>query len=82
MWKENAQSWGYGDGPRTQEEFIARYRGLTDALLDNPRMFGFCYTQLYDVEQETNGLYTYGRKAKFDMEIFKEINSRRAAIEA
>lgn len=79
---ENAQSWGYGDGPRTQEEFIARYRGLTDALLDNPRMFGFCYTQLYDVEQETNGLYTYGRKAKFDMEIFKEINSRRAAIEA
>lgn len=77
----NAQGWGYGDGPGTEEEFFARYQGLTDALLDNPHMFGFCYTQLYDVEQEINGLYTYDRKAKFDMEIFKKINSRRAAIE-
>lgn len=50
-------------------------------LLDNPKMFGFCYTQLYDVEQEMNGLYTYGRKPKFDMEIIRRINSRKAAIE-
>ena len=27
---------------------------------------GFCYTQLYDVEQEVNGLYTYDREDKFD----------------
>ena len=77
----NEASWGYGDGPKTEGEFIARYKGLTDALLDNPHMFGFCYTQLYDVEQETNGLYTYGRKPKFDMETFRKINGRRAAIE-
>lgn len=77
----NEKSWGYGDGPQTEEEFLSRYQGLTDALLDNPRMFGFCYTQLYDVEQETNGLYTYGRKPKFDMEILMKINSRTAAIE-
>lgn len=77
----NESSWGYGDGPKTEEEFIARYQGLTDTLLDNPRMFGFCYTQLYDVEQEVNGLYTYSRKPKFDMKIFKQINSRKAAIE-
>ena len=44
-------------------------------------MFGFCYTQLTDVEQEQNGLYTYNRKAKFDPEIIKEIVSRKAAIE-
>lgn len=74
-------AWGYGDGPKTLEEYLERYRGLTDALLDNPRMFGFCYTQLYDVEQEVNGLYTYDRKAKFDMEIIRKINSRKAAIE-
>ena len=78
---DDPASWGYGKGPKTEEEFIARYRGLTDALLDNPHMFGFCYTQLYDVEQERNGLYTYGRKPKFDMEIFREINGRKAAIE-
>ncbi len=73
--------WGYGDGPKTEEEYIARYKGLTDVLLDNPHMFGFCYTQLYDVEQEVNGLYTYDRKPKMDMGIFRQINSRRAAIE-
>ena len=77
----NKDSWGYGDGPRTEEEFLARYKGLTDVLLDNPKMFGFCYTQLYDVEQEMNGLYTYSRKPKFDMEIIRKINSRKAAIE-
>ena len=44
-------------------------------------MFGFCYTQLYDIEQEQNGLYTYSREPKFDMEIFRKINSRKAAIE-
>lgn len=73
--------WGYGTGPATEEEFLDRYKGLTDALLDHPRMFGFCYTQLYDVEQELNGLYTYDRKPKFDMEVIRRINSRKAAVE-
>ena len=74
-------AWGYGNAPTTEEEFIERYRGLTDVLLDNSNMFGFCYTQLYDVEQEVNGLYTYERVPKFDMNIFKEINQRKAKIE-
>ncbi len=79
--KQEENSWGYGDAPKTEKEFIERYKGLTDALLDNANMFAFCYTQLYDVEQEQNGLYTYERKAKFDPEIFRKINSRKAAIE-
>lgn len=79
---ENEQNaWGYGDAPKNKYEFIERYKGLTDALLDNSEMFGFCYTQLYDVEQEQNGLYTYSRKPKFDTSIFKAINSRKAKIE-
>ena len=73
--------WGYGETPKTKEEFISRYQRLTNILLNNPHMAGFCYTQLYDIEQEVNGLYTYERKAKFDMEIFRKINSQRAAIE-
>lgn len=73
--------WGYGAAVTSEEEFIARYRGLTDALLDNEHMMGFCYTQLYDVEQECNGLMTYERKFKFDPEIFRAINSRKAEIE-
>ncbi len=75
------RDWGYGTAPKMEEEFVERYKGLTDALLDNDRMFGFCYTQLYDIEQEQNGLYYYDRTPKFDTEIFRKINSRKAAIE-
>ena len=77
----DSAGWGYGNAVKTEEEFIARYKGLTDALLDNPDMMGFCYTQLYDVEQEVNGLMTYDRKFKFDPAIFYEIDTRKAAIE-
>ncbi len=75
------RDWGYGETPQTPEEFLGRYKGLTETLLNNPHMCGFCYTQLYDVEQEVNGLYTYDREAKFDMSLFNAINGRRAAIE-
>lgn len=74
-------SWGYGNRPKDEAEFLARYEGLTTALLDNPAITGFCYTQLTDVEQETNGLYTYDRKPKFDVEIIRRVNLRKAAIE-
>lgn len=74
-------SWGYGNAPKSEEEFKARYKGLTDALLDNPCLFGFCYTQLTDVEQEQNGIFTYDRKEKFPCEFFYNVNSRKAAIE-
>lgn len=82
-WRKDGDNagWGYGNDPKTEEEFIGRYKALTDALLDNPDIMGFCYTQLYDVEQERNGLYTYERAPKFDMEIFKKINTRKAATE-
>lgn len=78
---DRGDAWGYGNAPKTEEELIERYAGLTNALLDNYRMFGFCYTQLYDIEQEQNGLYYYDRTPKFDTEIFRKINSRKAAIE-
>ena len=80
-WTDDTSGWGYGEGPKTAEEFIARYEGLTTALLDNPDHFAFCYTQLTDVEQEQNGLYTYDRKPKFDPAIIRAINARKAAIE-
>ena len=74
-------SWGYGNDPKNLEEFYERYKGLTDALLDNCKMFGLCYTQLTDVEQEQNGLYTYDRKPKFDNQRLSAIMQRKAAIE-
>ena len=60
---------------------MCRYRALTETLLSHPKMFGFCYTQLYDIEQEQNGLYTYGREPKVEAELIRRINQQRAAIE-
>ena len=75
-------AWGYGDAPTTEEEFLSRYEGLTAALLEAPNIMGFCYTQLYDVEQEVNGLYTYEREKKFaDYSRIIAANKKKAAIE-
>ena len=78
---DRKKAWGYGNGPKSEEEFISRFTTLTEALMQDPRIMGLCYTQLTDVEQEQNGLYTYDRIAKFNPEIFKKILSKKAAIE-
>lgn len=82
QWNTNGNDgWGYGTAPKTPEEFIERFEGLANALLKNDSICGLCYTQLYDIEQEINGLYTYERVPKFDMKIFKNILSKKAKIE-
>jgi len=78
---EDDTAWGYGKSVTTEDEFFARLKGLTDALLDNPLIFAFCYTQLTDVEQEQNGLLTYKRAFKFPPDKYSEIISKKAAIE-
>ena len=80
-WSSAEGGWGYGNGPKTIEEFYERFEGLTDALLNNSEMFALCYTQLTDVEQEQNGLYTYERIPKFDCEKLRKLMSKKAAIE-
>ena len=81
---ESIKSWGYGKDVKTPDEFADRYVGLTDVIVSNYKMFGFCYTQLYDIEQEQNGLYTYDREKKFDEKIYdriRAINTKVAEIE-
>ncbi len=80
-WTEDKGGWGYGNAPQSENELLSRLKGLTDVLLDHPMMFGLCYTQLTDVEQEQNGLYTYDRKAKFPPELIYPIFSRKAKSE-
>jgi beta-galactosidase/beta-glucuronidase len=74
-------SWGYGERVRSIEEWYARFQGLCGTLLDDPSMFGYCYTQLTDVFQEQNGIYHFDRAVKFDLARLHAIQSRRAAIE-
>ncbi len=80
--KPGDPSWGYGQRPTTLEEFYTRFDGLCSALLQNPGMFGYCYTQLTDVFQEQNGLYFFDRKPKFDAARLRAIQSRPAVIES
>ena len=63
------------------EEFYTRFAGLVAALLDDPAMFGYCYTQLTDVFQEQNGIYRFDRTQKFDLDRIRAAQIRMAAIE-
>jgi len=79
--RDTGPGWGYGGAGLDLPDFLARYKGLTDAMLDNPNMFGFCYTQLTDIEQEQNGIYFYDRQQKYDPALVRAINQRPAAYE-
>ena len=69
-------SWGYGDAPKTLDEFYQRLEALTDVILGFDHICGYCYTQLTDVEQEQNGIYNYDRTPKFDMEKIRAVFTR------
>lgn len=76
--------WGYGDTPADEEAFARRYEELIRVMAEHPRVCGFCYTQLTDVEQEQNGLYCYDRTPKFAPATYDRIraaNERIAAVE-
>ena len=77
----NEDGWGYGVSVKTKEEFLERFEGLTDVLLDNKDIFACCYTQLTDVEQEQNGLLTYERDFKFPPETISSILSKKSVLE-
>lgn len=78
---QEEEGWGYGQKPAGPAEFKRRYEGLIGALLDNPKICAFCYTQLTDVMQEQNGLYTFKREPKFDTNWLHSVTARKAAIE-
>ena len=62
-WNTDAKM-NYGEA-RNSWDLTRQYRELmrkANALRDNPGVSAFVYTQLTDVEQETNGLLTYDRK--------------------
>lgn len=76
---ETSTAWfGYGTvtGP---DAFLSKYSELVDAILASPAIAGFCYTQLTDTKQETNGLLTANREPKLDMAAVRSINGRLSA---
>jgi beta-galactosidase/beta-glucuronidase len=66
--------WGYtsvGDA----EQFVKDYERIMKAVYSSRILHGYCYTQLTDVEQEINGLLTYNREPKCDLNQIKKINN-------
>ena len=70
-------SWGYGEAPKSEKEFIERLKGQIRVILElKDQVWGYCYTQLTDVEQEQNGIFYYDRTPKFDLKLIHEIFSQ------
>jgi beta-galactosidase/beta-glucuronidase len=78
---DRSAGWGYGNRPQSIEEVYERIEKLTQALTQHPQIAGFTYTQLTDVEQEQNGIYTYDRRLKFDAARLHRALGAPAAIE-
>ena len=70
---------GLGNNKLSKEEVILLIRDLTSVITENPHIAGFCYTQLYDVMQEVNGVFTYDRKPKFSSAELRKIFGAPAA---
>lgn len=77
----SADGWGY-ENEQKEEEFVARYEKTVAFLLGCGQLSGFCYTQLYDVEQEQNGLYYYDRRPKLSRQGLRRIREANAAVAA
>lgn len=65
--------WGYTTAS-SEEEYVSEYERVLKAVYASKIIHGFCYTQLYDVEQEINGILTYDRQPKCSLEKIREIH--------
>ena len=54
--------------PADEEQFLKDYRRIMDAIYHSKTLHGYCYTQLSDVYQETNGLVYENRSTKLSPE--------------
>ena len=70
---QSEEAWGYGKREATAEAFLERYKAVTEAIFACEKISGYCYTQLYDVEQEQNGFYYYDRSEKLTEEQMEQI---------
>lgn len=61
---QSEKAWGYGRGEEDGDAFVEQYCRQTKILQNCRMLAGYCYTQLYDVEQESNGFYYYDRSDK------------------
>ncbi|PHH60281.1 hypothetical protein CDD81_1871 [Ophiocordyceps australis] len=59
------RDWGYTTATNAQD-LLARFERLVKGVANGGHCCAFVYTQLTDIEQEANGLYSFDRKEKLD----------------
>lgn len=64
---DDSEGWGYSSA-RDLPDFEKRVTALIRAAGSAPALSGFCYTQLADTGQETNGLVDAARRPKIPVE--------------
>lgn len=69
------QGWGYTSVTK-EEDFLKDYARIMDAVYQSKGLWGYCYTQLYDVEQEVNGILTYDRIPKCSLKEIRNVNEK------
>jgi hypothetical protein len=67
---DDGGTWGYSR-VRSAEELAERYGKLLAAVRGVQAFSGFCYTQLVDCYQETNGLLHADRRPKAPLEVIR-----------
>ncbi|KID76501.1 Beta-galactosidase [Metarhizium brunneum] len=67
---ENVRDWGYTTASNSAD-LLTRFEKLVRGVADGGHCCAFVYTQLTDIEQEANGLYTFDRTEKLSSERVK-----------
>lgn len=67
--------WGY-TSVSNENDFLEDISRIMDAVYASKVLWGYCYTQFTDVEQEINGLLTYDRQPKCNLEKLSTMNNR------
>jgi beta-galactosidase/beta-glucuronidase len=73
---ESGKAWfGYATA-QTDDEYLAMMDALFAAIYNSTELAGFCYTQITDTLQETNGLYDENRQPKLPIDRLRDIIMR------
>ncbi|MEO6012601.1 MAG: sugar-binding domain-containing protein [Devosia sp.] len=73
---KSGEAWfGYATA-QSDDEYLAMMGSLFDAIYESTDLAGFCYTQITDTLQETNGLFDENRKSKLPVDRLRDIIMR------
>lgn len=70
---KSSKGWGYSKDVDNEEEMLLYLENIMKAVRGFKNIQGFCYTQLMDIMQETNGLLDADRNPKVPLETLRKI---------